>query len=224
MLTMARIVRRLGLGGGGDVARASDWKATWLGLGGCDCGRRGGGGCGRRRGRFGVMTMVVMVVVMVAMMTSVARCKLSFLGFHDRALEQRTARGTRVPRPYVLVTAHTITALVITALVITALVCNVVGRRFDFQPPAVRTSGGRHRRKGARKPRIQPRLGGRGPLGWLTCRCDARYDAIDGARGKLQAHPARIDLPLRRPCRGLRRRFRSRWRKGRGRGGGRALC
>ena len=104
--------------------------------------------------------MVVMVVVMVAMMTSVARCKLSFLGFHDRALEQRTARGTRVPRPYVLVTAHTITALVITALVITALVCNVVGRRFDFQPPAVRTSGGRHRRKGARKPRIQPRLGG----------------------------------------------------------------
>ena len=216
MLTMARIVRRLGLGGGGDVARASDWEATWLGLGGCDCGRRGGGGCGRRRGRFGVMTMVLMVVVMVAMMTSVARCKL---GFHDRALEQRTARGTRVPRPYVLVTAHTITALVITALV-----CNVVGRRFDFQPPAVRTSGGRHRRKGARKPRIQPRLGGRGPLGWLTCRCDARYDAIDGARGKLQAHPARIDLPLRRPCRGLRRRFRSRWRKGRGRGGGRALC
>jgi predicted metal-binding membrane protein len=103
------------------------------------------------------MTMVLMVVVMVAMMTSVARCKL---GFHDRALEQRTARGTRVPRPYVLVTAHTITALVITALVITALVCNVVGRRFDFQPPAVRTSGGRHRHKGARKPRIQPRLGG----------------------------------------------------------------
>ena len=108
------------------------------------------------------MVLVVMAVVMVAMMASVALCKLSF---HDRALAQRTARGARVPRTYVL-----ITALVITALVITALVRNVVGRRFRFQPPAVRPPGGRHRRKGARKPRIQPRLGSRGPLGRLTWR------------------------------------------------------
>ena len=98
------------------------------------------------------MVLVVMAVVMVAMMASVALCKLSF---HDRALAQRTARGARVPRSYVL---------------ITALVRNVVGRRFRFQPPAVRPPGGRHRRKGARKPRIQPRLGSRGPLGRLTWR------------------------------------------------------
>ena len=98
------------------------------------------------------MVLVVMAVVMVAMMASVALCKLSS---HDRALAQRTARGARVPRSYVL---------------ITALVRNVVGRRFRFQPPAVRPPGGRHRRKGARKPRIQPRLGSRGPLGRLTWR------------------------------------------------------
>lgn len=103
------------------------------------------------------MVLVAMAVVMVAMMASVALCKLSS---HDRALAQRTARGARVPRSYVL----------ITALVITALVRNVVGRRFRFQPPAVGPPGGRHRRKGARKPRIQPRLGSRGPLGRLTWR------------------------------------------------------
>ena len=167
------------------------------------------------------MVLVVMAVVMVAMMASVALCKLSF---HDRALAQRTARGARVPRSYALITALVITAHTITALVITALVRNVVGRRFRFQPPAVGPPGGRHRRKGARKPRIQPRLGSRGPLGRLTWRQDARYDAIGGARGKLQAHPARMDLPLRRPRRGLRRRIRSRERMGRGRGCGRALC
>ena len=71
-------------------------------------------------------------------------------------------------------------------------------------------------------------VGSRGSLGRLTWRKAARYDAIGVARGKLQSHRARIDLPLRRPRRGLRRRFRSRERcgerMGRGRGCGGALC
>ena len=62
-----------------------------------------------------------------------------------------------MPRTHLLITALVITAHTITALVITALVRNVVGRRFRFQPRPCATPVGRHRRKGARKPRIQPR-------------------------------------------------------------------